>query len=111
MHWDLLIEQTGRERLPTWRLARNPLDTSGDIPAERISDHRRRYLDFEGEIDGHRGFVRRVDHGPAEIERIDADELTVRLDGRRLRGRYEIVPRAGGRAVFRQVRTSTLDRR
>ncbi len=41
IHWDLLIEEAGHEQLPTWRLARDPLEAGGEIPAERIKDHRR----------------------------------------------------------------------
>lgn len=102
-HWDLLIEAPGSERLPTWRLARDPRTAAGEIPAERIGDHRRVYLEFEGEISGGRGIVRRVERGLATIARLAGDELTVTLDGLRLRGRFEIVRSQCGQTVFRRA--------
>jgi hypothetical protein len=102
-HWDLLIELPGRERLPTWRLACNPLDTTAAIPAERLPDHRRLYLDYEGELTRNRGAVRRVDRGPATIERFEDDCVVVVLNGDRLQGRFEIVSHEGGHAVFRRT--------
>jgi hypothetical protein len=103
VHWDLLIEAPGRELLPTWRLAHNPVTTSGEIPAERLKDHRRLYLDYEGEISGGRGRVRRVDRGLATVERLDADTLVVALEGSVLRGRFEITCETGGQATLRRV--------
>ena len=102
-HWDLLIEAADPERLPTWRLAHNPLEADGDVAAERIKDHRRMYLDFEGELSGGRGVVRRLDRGPATIAWMAGDEAVVRLDGRLLRGRFEVVRAAGAGLVLRRV--------
>lgn len=100
-HWDLLIEVPGCERLPTWRLACNPLETAGETPAERSADHRRVYLDFEGEISGGRGTVRRIDRGEAAVERIMGDELAVVLKGVRLHGSFEVARNLQGSLVFR----------
>lgn len=92
-HWDLLVEVAGCERLPTWRLAACPLDAEAagrPIAAERIADHRPLYLDFEGELSGGRGRVRRLDRGPAAVERLDGNELIVSLEGAILRGRFAV---------------------
>jgi hypothetical protein len=102
-HWDLLIEAADPERLPTWRLAQNPLEADGDVAAERIKDHRRMYLEFEGELSGARGGVRRLDRGPAPIERMAGDEAVVWLDGRLLRGRLALIRVAGAGLVLRRV--------
>ena len=102
-HWDLLIEAADQERLPTWRLAHAPLAADGDVPAERIKDPLRMYLDFGGELSGGRGVVQCLDRGPATIERIAGDEAIVRLDGRLLRGRFELVRAAGAALVLRRV--------
>ncbi len=60
LHLDLML---GREEvLWTWRLKRWP-DPSVWIAAERISDHRTAYLDFEGPVSQDRGTVRRILHG------------------------------------------------
>ena len=101
-HWDLIIEAPRHDRLPTWRLARDPLSTTGEIPAERIKDHRRLYLDFEGEISGGRGVVRRLDRGPATIEQLEGAGLVVVLEGQHLRGRFEVVPDRQGQTVLRR---------
>ncbi len=93
-HWDFLIEVAGRELLPTWRLAANPLASPGPIAAERIADHRRLYLDYEGEIGGGRGRVRRLDHGECQIEVLTGDEAVVRIAGAQWRGRI-MIRRAG----------------
>jgi hypothetical protein len=87
--------------LPTWQLAENPLQAAGEIPAQPIGDHRRLYLDYEGEITGGRGSVRRLERGPATIQRLEGDELVVVLEGRHLRGRFEITRGQAGQIVFR----------
>lgn len=89
-HWDLLIELPDRERLATWRLAANPLTSPDEIDAARIADHRRVYLEYEGEISGGRGRVRRLDRGSAEVHRCAEHELLVTLSGTHLHGTYEI---------------------
>jgi len=91
VHWDLLIEAAGCERLRTWRLAANPLQTAGDIPARPLPDHRRAYLDFEGAVSGERGHVRRLARGAAAIEEFTPARTVFTLDSPLLRGRYEIV--------------------
>ena len=91
LHWDLLIELAGQDRLPAWRLLQNPLDTPFPINAERIDDHRRAYLDYEGEISGGRGFVRRLDRGPAEVRAFDDARVLLVLGGEDLRGRFELL--------------------
>ncbi len=108
-HWDFLIEAPGTDRLPTWRLARNPLELDAatsapaEIPAERLADHRRVYLDYEGEISGNRGRVRRLDRGPAHIERFEGEKLVMRLEGVKLRGRFEIARQTADSLVFGAV--------
>lgn len=94
LHWDLMIARPSRERLATWRLAANPLAGAFPIAAERIADHRRAYLDYEGEVSGRRGHVRRLDRGPARIES-DRPPLTINLAGTALRGRYLLEEHGG----------------
>ncbi len=103
VHWDFLVEALVYERLPTWRLAADPRATPGPIPAERIGDHRRLYLDYEGEVSGGRGRVRRLDRGPARIQRFEGDELIVELGGAALAGRFRIGRDGPGALVFERI--------
>ena len=71
-HIDLLIAPPRApcdpipERLLTYRLAANPLCSAKDhsFNAERLPDHRSRYLDYEGDIGGGRGRVTRESSAP-----------------------------------------------
>ncbi len=107
VHWDLLVEQGPGRLLATWRLARCPLDSPPDgaappVPAERIADHRRIYLEFEGELTGGRGVVRRLDRGAASIRLLDGPRLSALLHGERLRTEV-CIDRLDARLVFRSV--------
>ena len=104
VHWDLLLEVAGQSRLATWRLAANPCITAGPIRCERIADHRRVYLEYEGPISGGRGDVKRVDGGAATWLAPPEQQTAFELRGGRLWGRYrirqgeaglEFVPEAG----------------
>lgn len=90
VHWDLLVELPGHEGLATWRLALNPLEAHGPIAAQRIGEHRRRYLDYEGDIGGGRGSVRRLDRGEALVLRQDEGSLLLELRGSLLHGVFEL---------------------
>ncbi len=63
-HLDLMLEQGNT--LATWRL-RHPL-IQGVQTAERIADHRKHYLEYEGPVGNNRGHVKRVEHGFFQIE-------------------------------------------
>ncbi len=99
IHWDVLFEVPALPLLATWRLAHNPLTTSEPIPAERIHDHRRVYLDFEGELSGDRGHVRRLDSGRASVEHYATDTLDAELAGALLRGHMRITRAPAGGLV------------
>lgn len=94
-HWDLLLEVPGQERLATWRLTADPCQGM-PVPAERIGDHRRHYLTYEGPLSDDRGVVRRIDAGSAQIVREGLERLVLRLDGRHLAGLFEIAPGTAG---------------
>lgn len=87
-HWDFMLETP--DALETWALAEEP--SVGSCLAERLSDHRKAYLDYEGEVSGGRGSVTRWDAG--NYVRLAADDrhLTVVLAGGRLRGIARLQP-------------------
>lgn len=62
-HHDWLIERAPADApLLTFRTGSRP-DGARGFEAERLPDHRRRYLDYEGPLDGGRGHVRRIAAG------------------------------------------------
>jgi hypothetical protein len=62
-HYDLMLEVEGLELLRTYQLAQWPLAVGESCACTQIGDHRRAYLEYEGEISGGRGVVRRVASG------------------------------------------------
>lgn len=62
-HYDLMLEVAGQEKLRTYQLARWPLTVGESCDCRQLDDHRRVYLDYEGEISGGRGVVKRVAAG------------------------------------------------
>ena len=88
-HWDLMLEHG--DLLATWQLLREPTDRASlPIPAKRIGDHRKAYLDYEGPIRGDRGHVRRVDAGTMLIRELRAGEFIFALHGQRLSGTFRL---------------------
>jgi hypothetical protein len=61
-----MFETLPGSALATWRSACWPIE--GPTPLHRLKDHRRVYLDFEGELSGHRGRVSRVAAGKCTVE-------------------------------------------
>lgn len=95
LHWDFMIEWPGHERLATWRLGASPAEQRA-VRAERISDHRRAYLDLEGDIGGGRGSVRRLDRGAARVLAFTDKRVELELSGAVLNGRYELCQQGDG---------------
>ncbi|MEN6407519.1 MAG: DNA polymerase ligase N-terminal domain-containing protein [Thermoguttaceae bacterium] len=101
VHFDWMFE-TG-ETLKTWSLPRPPLD-GDEMDCQRLADHRRAYLDYEGPVSGGRGDVTRWDSGTYAILQQTDDEWTVFVTSEKLHGRATFHRIAGGdlwRAFFR----------
>lgn len=94
-HWDLMLERG--DALLTWQLAAEP-NSSGSLPigAQRIGDHRKAYLDYEGPVSGNRGTVRRVDAGTVTFEKLTGEECAFSLEAGRLQGRFRLVRGSDG---------------
>ena len=82
-HFDLMFESSPGSALVTVRCNAWPVQDQSRM--ERIGDHRRDYLNYEGQVSGGRGFVRRVvsgtcvlEAGPGVVLRLD-NGLTLRI--------------------------------
>ena len=61
-HWDIMFEIDSA--LTTWSIPPQCFPGSPFVcPAVRLPDHRKHYLDYEGEVSGNRGIVSRIDIG------------------------------------------------
>ena len=76
-HYDLMCETAPHALLLTIRLSEWPITAA--TRRERLPDHRRIYLDYEGPVSNNRGHVHRVESGACTIspERI----TLIRSDG------------------------------
>ena len=78
-HYDLLFETASDSALASARLNEWPMTDCTII--ERRADHRRLYLDYEGELSGNRSFVRRVASGTCGVSLLEDGRLELSLDG------------------------------
>ncbi len=89
-HLDWMLEQSGTDRLLTFRLAEGvDVRSAAEFDAERIADHRPMYLEYEGPISGGRGEVRRLAEGTCRLSPQPGGPLSIEIPdaGRRLIGR------------------------
>ena len=104
-HFDMMLEHEGV--LATWQFLASPLDIgqSGQLPATRIEDHRMAYLDYQGPISKGRGEVAMLERGTYLPLSVEAGRWELELQGRHLRGRFELDrQRPGGKEwVFKPL--------
>lgn len=84
VHWDVLLEPAGEQKLLTWRVMSPPtawLCGGQKLEAVRVSDHRSIYLTYEGDISGDRGHVIREASGTWKPVEIAADRVCGLLTG------------------------------
>ncbi|MHC4605436.1 MAG: DNA polymerase ligase N-terminal domain-containing protein [Planctomycetota bacterium] len=82
-HYDLMLEEG--DSLMTWKIgapAFTRLQSSN-----RIEDHRKKYLDYEGEVSGDRGKVAIWDRGEYTLDARSPIHLRVALRGEKIRTR------------------------
>ncbi len=82
-HYDLMLEHG--DGLRTWRLVNTAFQTFQ--VARQIKDHRKSYLDYEGEVSGERGRVKIWDSGTYSVDEWKDDRIQVALVGRSLKTR------------------------
>lgn len=78
--------------LVTWKLSDfPPTPENTPLPAQKIFDHRKVYLEYEGPVSNDRGRVQIADRGTFTLLSESNVELEVDFAGALLRGRYRIV--------------------
>jgi hypothetical protein len=87
VHWDFLVEDG--PALRTWAVD-SPIVEGVDLPARELPAHRLLYLDYEGEISGGRGTVKRLDEGTCEALEWGDDRVRLAIKGGQLVGLVEL---------------------
>jgi hypothetical protein len=82
-HYDFMLER--EDSLQTWRLQHTSFLNPQTVI--QVKDHRKTYLDFEGEVSGDRGRVRLWDTGTFTFEEDRPGRLRVALSGKQVRTR------------------------
>ena len=77
VHWDLMLE--AGEILRTWAID-EPIVSGRDLLARALGDHRKMYLEYEGEVGGDRGWVKRVEAGTYRVLEWSDDHVRVELE-------------------------------
>jgi hypothetical protein len=96
VHWDFMLEEG--DVLRTWAIDA-PIVAGQELPVRPLANHRRTYLDYEGEVSGERGHVRRIDSGTYRVITWAADRIRVELSGSQLAGEVELRESAPGPGV------------
>ena len=80
-HYDLMLSPPGAGQLWTWAITANPLcqPLPLECQAERLPDHRRIYLDYQGPVSGDRGHVQQAAKGTCETVVWSEQQVKVRL--------------------------------
>ncbi len=86
VHWDFLVEDG--PSLRTWAIDA-PIVAGVDLPARSLPPHRRAYLDYEGEVSGGRGVVRRWDRGYCRVREWGEGRVVLEVRGDQLVGEVE----------------------
>ncbi len=82
-HWDLMLATDSDGPLWTWELRDEPAVDTVQF-AERLADHRRAYLTYEGPVSNDRGHVTRYDEGTLVWREQQEGHLIVELHGNQL---------------------------
>ncbi len=102
VHWDLMVEQA--DALATWQLPVAPEQIAGvPIAIERIADHEKRFLTYEGPLRSHIGSVEIHDRGTCVVLSQSTDRWLIRFGGRYLAGTYRVEYAAGAESTAWQI--------
>jgi bifunctional non-homologous end joining protein LigD len=81
-HYDFMLEDI--EKLKVWKV--NSIDFSQSRSAVASFDHRKIYLDFEGELTNNRGRIKIWDSGLYKVVSWQENEKIVDLQGKKILG-------------------------
>ena len=101
-HLDFMIEM--ENGLATWQIAAEDmtrLRNGESVTAQKIADHRKEYLSYEGPISCDRGNVKIVDTGDCVVTDYTSETKSYALSGKILKGRLSIRPVSGDLFTFR----------
>ncbi len=90
-HYDLMIEDN--DSLKTWRIGQKDLSILIDgheIRGQKIKDHRKEYLSFEGQINSGKGRVEIFDSGKLVFIDNDINKIRCKFHGKIFRGEITI---------------------
>ena len=87
VHWDFLVEDG--PMLRTWAID-EPIVEGIALPARSMPAHRPIYLDYEGEVSGGRGTVRRWDGGIGSVLEWSDEVVRLEVSGNQLVGLVEL---------------------
>ena len=78
-HWDFMIEADGA--LLTWRLMEKPnFEKDQYIDSERIFDHNRKFLTYEGPVNDNKGMAKQIGAGKFHVISLDRVNIDIAID-------------------------------
>lgn len=101
VHWDLMLE--AENVLWTWRIRLPPDQISRDaVAVERIADHSKRFLKYEGPVQNQTGSVKIADWGNYDLK-IRKGTWALAFKGHVLAGQYELILTESNGWTFRKT--------
>ena len=91
IHYDLMLEN--EDSLMTWRIGRNDFErflNGAETWAERINDHRKFYLTYQGPVSSGRGTVISYDTGDYTVKSWDGKTIEIAMVGAKIHGSLSI---------------------
>jgi hypothetical protein len=90
IHWDFMLESG--EQLSTWRMSIPPEQIScNGATAEKIFDHSKKFLTYQGPVNKGKGNVTIEDEGMYSVISEGEDELQICIKAKILNGNYYLV--------------------
>jgi hypothetical protein len=98
VHYDLMLETP--LLLWTWRFREFP-GTEAEQECERIKDHERKFLEYEGELSAGNGSVSIVEGGTFDLLSAHEDQIHITARGQKIAGACRLVKRGENQWVLK----------